>query len=325
MESTLRTTALVLLTSLLIPPSPDIHQSLQTRDEGRIAFVSRRDGGMDLYVTDADGATLRRLTRDGSSYAPAWSPDGERLAFNSHRSGGWKIWVLDLETAQPRRLTRTSATGFNYEYYPAWSPDATHIAFEKWDNQGDNFEIHVVRADGSGETNLTRNPAHDRQPSWSPDGQFLLFASNRDGNEEIYVMHADGTVPRNLTMNTATDYGASWSPDGRRILFHSNRTGVYRTYIMEADGSNVTLVPSITASDHLQGWAPDGSNTGSIPFAAVRGTQSVWVREGGAIVFTSLAGGNRDVLLIDLESGKRRKLTNHRADDFMPAWWSPPQ
>jgi Tol biopolymer transport system component len=72
-----------------------------------------------------------------------------------------------------------------------------------------NDEIYVMNTDGSGQTNLTNNPATDSRPAWSPDGLKIVFTSSRDDNSEIYVMNADGSGQTRLTTNPATDI----SPD----------------------------------------------------------------------------------------------------------------
>ena len=86
--------------------------------------------------------------------------------------------------------------------------------------------------------NLTRHPAGDSFPDWSPDGQRVTFESNRDGNYEIYVVGADGSNPVNLTNDLGYDGVPSWSPDGSRIAFCSSRDGNDEIYVMNADGSN---------------------------------------------------------------------------------------
>src|SRR6266568_2532565 len=80
---------------------------------------------------------------------------------------------------------------------PAWSPDGTKIAFQG-ENGGD-YDIYVVNADGSKRTELTFSSAFDGDPAWSPDGTQIAFECARDGNKEIYVMNADGSGQTRLT------------------------------------------------------------------------------------------------------------------------------
>jgi Tol biopolymer transport system component len=91
------------------------------------------------------------------------------------------------------------------------APAAGKIAFAS-DRDG-NIEVYVMNDDGSGQINLTNNPAEDFVPAWSPDGSRIAFMSVRDGNGEVYVMNADGSGQTNLTNSPAgADGFPAWSP-----------------------------------------------------------------------------------------------------------------
>lgn len=106
----------VVLTGCVAPSPPS----------GRIAFSSRRDGNGEIYVINADGSGLERLTRnDTRDGCPAWSPDGQLLAFTSDRDGNNEVYVMRADGSDQRRLTDTPGS----EFHPDWSPDGRLIAF----------------------------------------------------------------------------------------------------------------------------------------------------------------------------------------------------
>jgi Tol biopolymer transport system component len=88
-------------------------------------------------------------------------------------------------------------------------------------------------SDGSNPRRLTDHSADDRSPSWSPDGQYIAFESERDDRVGIYVMGSDGSNPHRLTDHLADYRAPSWSPDGRYIAFESNRDGDWGIYVMD--------------------------------------------------------------------------------------------
>lgn len=117
-----------------------------------------------------------------------------------------------------------------------------------------DFEVFVMNADGSGQTNLTNTTALDSHPSWSPDGTRIAFNSDRDGNFQVYVMNADGSGQTNLTSNPANDSQPAWSPDGARIAFATDRDGNAEVYVMNADGSEQARLTSSPATDFEPNW-----------------------------------------------------------------------
>ena len=99
------------------------------------------------------------------------------------------------------------------------------IAFRS-DREDDNYEIYTMQDDGGNVTRLTDDDVVDFDPSSSPDGEKIAFASFRDGldNEEIYVMNAnDSSDVTRLTDDDALDREPSWSPDGEKIAFRQQQ------------------------------------------------------------------------------------------------------
>src|SRR5947209_7266225 len=131
------------------------------------------------------------------------------------------------------------------------------IAFAS--NRSGNFEIYVMNSDGTNQINLTKNPAGDGEPSFSPDGSKIAFDSSRNRNNEIYVMNADGTNQTRLTSNPAGDGLPAFSPDSSKIAFVSNREGNAEIYVMNADGSNQVRLTNNRTFASYPSFSPDGS------------------------------------------------------------------
>ncbi len=128
-----------------------------------------------------------------------------------------------------------------------------------------NAEIYTTNSDGSNQVNLTKNPAIDATPVWSPDGSKIAFTSDRSGRQNIYVMNSDGT---NVTKITKNDDGVdfrifdpAWSPDGTKLVYVGSLMGeVSSLLVVNADGSGVTtrLDPTSTEVTDPE-WSPDGT------------------------------------------------------------------
>ena len=139
---------------------------------------------------------------------------------------------------------------------PTAAPAMSRIAFVS--KRDGDWEIYVMKADGSQKRNLTNHPGFDSYPSWSPEGTRMAFYSDRDGDREVYVMNADGSSQTRLTNNPAADHSPSWSPDGARIAFVSDRSGNTNVWLMDADGSDPVNLTQVLKTARWPVWSPDG-------------------------------------------------------------------
>jgi acylaminoacyl-peptidase len=260
-----------------------------------------------LWILNADGSGHRPLTTsDRRVGAPRWSPDGERLAFVSGGENGGEIFVRWMDSGQEAMVTRVTESPSGL----SWSPDGTRIAFSMFvassgaasfgampdkpegadwgppikvvermtyrsDGRGwlrDGFtHLFVVPADGGTPRQLTSgNFDHDGTPSWTPDGQHLVFSANRGDpdtepvDSEIYeISVADGAI-RELTDRYGPDGGPVVSPDGSMIAytgFDDRLQGyqVTKLYVMDRDGgAGRVLTEGLDRDVGSITWSADG-------------------------------------------------------------------
>jgi len=218
----------------------DVRRSVK----GRIAFSAGAHPHEDVYVVNADGSGLRRLTDDpGADFDPSWSPDGRRIAYRHEGGGGdatAEIYVMNADGSQKRNLTRRPGQ----DHSPAWSPDGRRIAFASV-RGGPMPSIWVMNADGSKQRRVSR--VSGEYPAWSPDGRKIAFDRNRFGPTgwDIWVMNGDGSHLRPLIASRADEQGAAWSHDGKTIAYGSGRgapLNYKRIWLANANGSGQHLL-----------------------------------------------------------------------------------
>jgi Tol biopolymer transport system component len=278
-----------------------------TATNGKIAFVSNRDGNDEIYVMQPDGSGQTRLTNDPlDDEEPAWSPDGTKLAFrrnvlNADGGAQGDIYVMNADGSGQRDITNNP----DLEFRPAWSPDGTTIAFDKTHDSND--DVYVVKADGTALTRLTTDDEPDLAPAWSPDGTKIAFVSLRDdpGDEffkdDLFVMNADGTNQTNLTNSTAQEDAPAWSPDGTKIAYWraASRTALPEIFVMNPDGSGQTNLTNNTDTDYEPAWSPDGTR----------------------LAFYSGRSGSFEIWTMNPDGSSPSMVTNApRTGNISPAW-----
>lgn len=247
------------------PPDGDPPSFSFSPDWFWIAFASR-----ELVVSRPDGSQRRALGPSNFAARPAWSPDGHRLAFPR----GYALFVVGVDGSGLRELTPHGSE-------PAWSASSELIAFSRTDDT--RSDVLVVRADGSGERNLTRNVAGvHRRPVWSPDGRIAFVTTDqRTASTRVTAMAGDGTLLRSFAPGVLPT-SLAWSPDGTRLL---------------VSGSALAVVDVTSGERRLLS-----------PF----GAEADWSRDGRYIVFAA-SGECRDrtgIYRVDAVTGRRDRLTN---------------
>ncbi|MEX1357261.1 MAG: hypothetical protein WD981_01420 [Gaiellaceae bacterium] len=219
-------------------------------DGRRIAFqagANREGATSNIYVMNADGSGQQRVTNDpttSNDSHPSWSPDGSLIAFDRRNDQlqRTEIWAVQPDGSRERRLSASTGNDAS----PSWSPDGTRIAFSS--TRDGNWEIYVMRADGSGQVRVTATPTRDEgEPSWSPDGTLLAYSAGRGSARDIYVANADGSSERRVTQLARLVWRPRWSPDGSHIAFFEWPPAGGNLYTVNADGSGLTrFFPSLS-------------------------------------------------------------------------------
>ena len=259
----------------------------------RIAYVANGE----LRIVDSDGAATRSITTGRGALSPAWSPTGESVVFTVLGNTGTQVQELDVKTGFTRRVSQIRA-GLNIT--PVYQPGGNAILYAQGSGYGTDLVLATLDS-GKPQKLTTGRGTDNTSPSYSPDGRHIAFISGKSGSPQVYIMDADGSNVQLLTSYKpgVRSYRASpdWSPDGRAIAYEQ-QNGNFQIWMIDLR-DRVPKQLTSEAENEDPSWAPDGRH----------------------IVFTSSRSGEKQLWIMDTESGRARQLTHSKGARL--AAWSP--
>ena len=184
-------------------------------DGERIAFVNfgRINDVSMIYTIDADGSNLSRLSLDFQETDPLWTPDMEWLLYVIHASNHsyffWRNKTDNYATPQPYDPAEMFGRMGEVDE-PAITNDGTYMAYTRLDGERKQIWSVDFKLRGARTLLLTADHTTEYHSSWSPDAQWIVFTSERDGNSEIYIMTSVGLLQTNLTNDPGRDMHPDW-------------------------------------------------------------------------------------------------------------------
>ncbi|HEX8148177.1 MAG TPA: hypothetical protein VF591_13435 [Pyrinomonadaceae bacterium] len=243
-----------------------------TRD-GRILYVSTKEGNQDIWVMNADGTRERRLTYEGDNFDPCVTADGLQIVFTSKRGDSYNIWRMGVEGGEPVRLTSG-----NRDFAPHCSPAGPWVVYTS--ERDGKWMLWKVDLDGGQPRQLTYRPS--QWPAVSPDGsKVACFYTDEHDVLVLAVIPIQGGEPKTFPIPPSLSTWAElrWIRDGQELTYVDTKNGV----------SNIWSVP-----------AAGGKPRQLTHFDRGRIFRYEWSRDGRTLVL-SRGSVARDVVLIKLK------------------------
>lgn len=244
----------------------------------------------------------------GSSYEGGKAiAEARYLYFSANIDGEFQIYRIPVgESAlagalsgapahQPARIT-SSQSGQGTSNVTPHAGATGLVAFSS--NRTGNYDIFVMRPDGSGQTRLTATPGNEVGPALSPDGRAVAFTSDCHGNEDVFVASLDGKSLKRITSSPENESAPDWSPDGGTIAYKSEVDGVAHIYLADSDGANPRRLTSNDFPESAPAFSPDGT----------------------LIAYQALSRNRWQIRVAKLDGTEDRALTDSGFDDTRPRW-----
>jgi TolB protein len=263
---------------------------------GKIVYTCQVAGDQ-LCIINADGTDIRQLTEDDNRHWYASiSPDGASVVYSAHVDDNiYEIFELNLANGVTIQLT----SKLGVLIAPEISPDGKSVVFTRGDANGAS-QIWVMDRSGA---NPRQVHGQGWDPSWSPDGTQILFASNIEGANQLFVMNLDGSGLRRVTDFDSLRGRSDWSPDGAWMVTYNGEAWHREVFIFRLDFTDLRQLSPSGGNSQGPGFSPDGK----------------WV------VFTSYFDHYGDdlgceIYIIRVDGTDLRRLTDNDYCDYQPRW-----
>ncbi len=222
----------------------------------KVAYVTAEQRGKErlysLIVSDQDGENDHKIMESKDPImSPAWSPDSRQLAYVSFEGSRSSIFVQTLRSGN--RFQVSNKPGINGA--PSFSPDGRKLVVTLGGVDG-NPDIYVIDIRTRDATRLTTHRAIDTEGTWSPDGRYIYFTSDRAGGPQVYRISANGGTPERVTFEGSYNARPRLSPDGTRLAMVHNDRGNFRIAVMNLETKDL-LILSSGQQDESPSFAPN--------------------------------------------------------------------
>jgi len=200
-----------------IPTEGEMGDRPRLSPDGRIVAIGQAFGAEEaIFLYDLERGGRRKLTSSGSATIPVWSPDGRRIAFSNTDSSGTNLFWIRVEAAGGAELLFASQ-------YHKWatdiSRDGRHLAYYEIHPQTGR-DIWILTLQGEKKPDLfIATPANERSAVFSPDGNWIAYASDESGRDEVYVQQFPKSPKGSKTVSTHGGREPVWSPDGKELYY----------------------------------------------------------------------------------------------------------
>jgi TolB protein len=226
----------------------------------RIVYVSEV-GPLDqrikrLAIMDQDGhLDSHQFLTDGKNLVltPRFAPNNQTITYMEYKNNLPRVYIYDLKTGE--REIVGDFPGMTFA--PRFSPDSKSVVMSFSDSKTANSEIYSMDLNTRSITRLTNDSGIDTSPSYSPDGEKIVFNSDRSGSPQLYIMDKDGSNIKRISKGKGVYGNPVWSPRGDLIAFVKNRKPNFYIGVMDTNGDNERIIVQDFALES-PAWSPNG-------------------------------------------------------------------